>query len=293
MHRSRNQFRTAASEAVREELRTGAWEAYACYLPHPLEDGDVYAHAPRFPLGHAMARKAPYLPLVDEPEVFLDFAALADKEITQDVWLDWVHYYGVLGLDGPVEGYGKAWTRGGPEETLSRFVEEARTANKALRLYEAATAPYGPNVATIESYIPEHDRHYFGDDPESVKGWALDEVAATVQERLTAECYPQLYGLPGGNGFDSAPDFKSLLGAMYLQMMFLMTATGEVRRCKAPGCNRVITFESAEEPTRQALERLSEGRRKKYKIRVDKQYCSQRCKVRWHYYNKKREADTS
>ncbi len=277
---------------VREELRTGAWEAYASYVSHRLEDGDVYAQAPRLPLGHTLARKAPYLPLVDEPQMFLHFAALADREITQDVWLDWTHYFGVLGLCGPVRGYGKARTRGGPEETLSRFVEEAQTANKVLRLYEAASAPYGPDVGVIESYIPKHDRHYIADDPESVKGWALDEVAALVQRRLAAECYPQLYALTGGNGFDSAPDFKSLLGAMYLQMMFLMTATGEIRRCKAPGCNKVITFESTEEPPRQALERLTEGRRKRYKTRIDKEFCGASCKSRWHYHNRRRSPDS-
>ena len=37
--------------------------------------------------------------------------------------------------------------------------------------------------------------------------------------------------------------FRSLLGAMWLQMMFLVSATGKVRYCLGPGCNAVISFD--------------------------------------------------
>jgi hypothetical protein len=235
-----------------------------------------------------MARKVVYMPLVDEPELFLQFAALADGEITQDVWLNWIHYNGVLGLDRPADRYVKPRTKGGRGENLSRFVEEARAANKALRLYEAATAPYGPDVAVIEQYILEYDRRYIGDTAESKKAWALEEAATIVQRRLATECHPQLYELPGSSGFTSAPDFGSLLGAMHLQMMFLMTATGEVRRCRAPGCSKVITFEQPDEHPEQQLRRLEQGRRKKYKTRIDKEFCGKACYMRWRYWDKKR-----
>jgi hypothetical protein len=234
-----------------------------------------------------MAWRFLYMPLVDAPDLFLEFAALADREITQDVWLEWIHHNGVLGLDRPVARHAKARTRGGNGETLSRFVEEARTANKALRLYEAATRPYGPDQIAIERYMPTYSREHVGDTAESVKAWALDEVAAIVQRNLATECFPQLYRLPDGDSFAYAPDFKSLLGAMYLHMMFLMTATGDVRRCKAPGCSRIITFEQPEESPEQRIERLSEGRRRPYKTRSDKLYCGKACYQRWRYWNNK------
>jgi hypothetical protein len=259
---------------------------HGLYEAYPQGD-DLYAAARRIPLGHEMAETYLYMPLVHEPELLLRFVALSDKEITEEVWLDWIRRDGVLGLDRPANGYAKAHTCGGPRETLSRFVDEAHAANRALRLYEAATKPGGPDVAVIESYIPNYERQNIEDTVQGIEAWAREEAATVVQRRLATECHPQLYALPLSGGFAHAPDFKSLLGAMHLQMMFLMTSTGKIRRCKAPGCNRTITFDHPEEPPGQRLERLAQGRRKKHKTRIDKVYCGQACKVRAHAQNKK------
>ena len=40
--------------------------------------------------------------------------------------------------------------------------------------------------------------------------------------------------------------FKSVLGAMYLQMASLICYTGKKRVCKAPGCFRIISLENPE-----------------------------------------------
>ena len=67
------------------------------------------------------------------------------------------------------------------------------------------------------------------------------------------------------------------MGAMYLQMYWLMTAEGRERRCKAPGCVKVITFDQPEQPRDLWTQN---DRKRGYKTRVDKVYCSQACKQR-------------
>jgi hypothetical protein len=109
---------------------------------------------------------------------------------------------------------------------------------------------------------------------------ALAWAAHTVRDVVANECHPELY--QGGHRYYQGWGFRSLLGAMYLQMMWLMTATGEVRKCKGPGCNKVITFEYPEP----SLEGLGQkGYRKPYKTRADKEFCSSNCKAKWHYHN--------
>lgn len=83
-----------------------------------------------------------------------------------------------------------------------------------------------------------------GDDS---KSGTLISVGSRVQEKLSTECFPQLY-LSYGDAFEPSCGFRSLLGAMYLQMYWLMTAKGEGRRCKGPGCHKFITFEQPEQP---------------------------------------------
>ena len=94
--------------------------------------------------------------------------------------------------------------------------------------------------------------------------------------------YPELY--QEGNALFPGLGFKSLLGAMYLQMAWLMSATGEVRRCRGPGCTRVITFEQPKAPSEDPG--LRKNARGKYRTRKDKVFCSQRCKGNWYYHNR-------
>ena len=52
-------------------------------------------------------------------------------------------------------------------------------------------------------------------------------------------CYPQLYRRVNTEagltvGFEQGWGFRSLLGAMYLQMMWLITEGGDSPRCKGP-----------------------------------------------------------
>lgn len=242
-----------------------------------------------------------YSPLVVD-SLFLEFAGLADEgEITPETMLDWVERYGMLGFEGresrSIDPQAPD-ASGGPADSLLDFADEARRANAVLRLYEAATNPSGPDVEKIRQYeewfstrtiLREHGHRM--DSPLGLRHAALDWVAGTVRRMVAEECYPELY--QEGEEFRQGVGFKSLLGAMYLQMMWLMTATGGVRRCKAPKCDRVITFEQPEESSVQRIERLAQGRRKKYRTRADKEFCDKACYMRWHYQKKQQSMGDS
>jgi hypothetical protein len=74
---------------------------------------------------------------------------------------------------------------------------------------------------------------------------ALDAVKQIVSERLAAECSHGLY-LQEDDTYRQGWRFKSLLGAMYLQMASLISYTGKKRVCRAPGCFRIISLEKPE-----------------------------------------------
>jgi hypothetical protein len=215
-----------------------------------------------------------YSPL-SVPELFLEFAELADKKVTIEVMLDWISRYGVLGLED---------VGGGPNENLQNFASEARKANYLLRTYEAVTAPDGPHaidhakVAYLAGVRPSVRTTALPADA-SMEEKVVAMVADIVRDVVTRECSPELYRTE--HEYVRGWGFESLLGAMYLQMMQLMTSK-EVRRCKGPDCWRIIDFKPGE---RYAGPGMGKNLRGKYKTRKDKQFCSTNCRVKWRYHN--------
>lgn len=168
-------------------------------------------------------------------------------------------------------------------DNLWSFDLEARMANAVLRLYEAATDPDGPDVEKMRKYeewistqavLREHG--HCMDSSAGLRDAALAWVAGTVRRAVAEDCYPELY--QEGDTFRNGYGFKTLHGAMYLQMMWLMTATGEIRRCQGPGCNKIITFEQPEQRIEDlGLKKNARGR---YRTRKDKRFCSVNCRVK-------------
>ena len=76
-----------------------------------------------------------------------------------------------------------------------------------------------------------------------------------------------------------------MLGAIWLHMAWLLEAEGErVKRCKLPGCLRVIHFEPSEPPADAGLKKNARG---KYKTGSDREFCKGRgCKQKYHYRKK-------
>lgn len=225
-------------DLVPANLRTGTWRCYSDYLAHPSKKGerskaDAYVEAVRQDLTAPDVYEPKmyvYPPLIAAPGLFLEFARLWDGGVLRGVWRDWIGTKGVLGLnDGDV--------RGGPRETHSAFEQEAREAQEILRLYEAAENPDGADNAYIR-------QHFYPMGPPAEHGSprqaALWVVGVRVQKKLVKECFPQIYLNEDGTSVLSY-GFRSLLGAMYLQMASLLTnGTAAVKWCKAPGCNKTI-----------------------------------------------------
>ena len=321
----------ALDEAISTQLRTGVWRVFPHYHRHELDNGDAYFCAPLWQMDESdpemlklyeavrqslekddihdadsasetAARHAgiwreneprSYKPLVDEPDLFLKFARLVEEgPITENEMREWVSTYGVLGLDKSAGVVGVGNSRGGPRENVLSFGMRAEEANIVLRLYEAATSPYGPDVETIKNYItmpevPYHQswlarpnvRETVTDEGnkvtiveqsplakppvldligESLQEFAvkqrsrnnlgqiaLDAVKQIVSERLAAECSHGLYPQEDDT-HRQGWRFKSLLGAMYLQMSSLISYTGKTRVCRAPGCFKIISLEKSE-----------------------------------------------
>jgi hypothetical protein len=65
---------------------------------------------------------------------------------------------------------------------------------------------------------------------------------------------------------------------MWLQMMYLLTATGKkIKRCGGPGCNKIIYFDESDLP--EDPEMRGRAVRGTYRSR---EYCSTNCRVkRW------------
>jgi hypothetical protein len=91
---------------------------------------------------------------------------------------------------------------------------------------------------------------------------------------------PPLCSLMAVARFALSYGLKNLLGAVWLQMAWLLAAGDGVKRCELLDCFRVIAFEPGEQPPLDA----PRGTRGKYKTRKDIRFCKNRgCKQKYHY----------
>jgi hypothetical protein len=230
-----------------------------------------------------------YRPVENTPDLFLKFARLyrggedryVDSVFVSSI-LDWVHQYGL-------SGYGNYSYYGGPEETLNNYAGSAYWAAGILAMYEAALNgdEGAARAVVLEEFLwvdiagPElkssgeqHfdnfkvqliEKHWNGDYVGYALNTAMDLVVLTVRE----ECFPTLY--PRERASDPSEisagwGFKSLHGAMYLQMYWLMAAGRDVTRCEY--CGRIISL-SRPHP---------EGRKR----RRDRRFCNDACRQAQH-----------
>jgi hypothetical protein len=178
---------------------------------------------------------------------------------------DWVH--------GPSRRAYRMSARGGEHETVEAFAFEAWQAHLARRLYELASREVLDEASIVrlmdnipQAYslppnvpnaLPVHpsERQMHSRDAENIRSWALARVEQTVMLKVENDCYPTVEGSPGS--YKQGWGFKSLLGAMWLQMMWLML--GEHNHCRRCG--------SLFEPTR-----------------PDRRFCNADCRQAWHYH---------
>jgi hypothetical protein len=276
----------ADNKAMTKVLRAGTWWVSDGYgiARSSKNDGSRFVQSTRLSSKRRpiVGEYEPLLPPYEE--LFLKFARWPedremDEELDTDTnaaaALEWAEGYGVLGLTSAKEA-GAWWgdPRGGPGDTVEAFAFEAWTANKTLRLYEAAKREGGVDVETIAAIAQESQPpRYHGliaSSPGVARDWALDQAATNVQSRVSRYAYPQLYMRSSGAPVEGY-GFANLLGALWLQAMWLLVAN-DVQQCENPMCNRVITYKQPEKPSDH-----KKGKRKPYKTRNDKKHCNNTC----------------
>ena len=200
------------------------------------------------------ARWKQYLPLRDEPDLFLRFARLAEDGASPDGVGGWVNRYGLLGCGEPAlhptAGMNAGWF-GRPEDNIGLFVDEAERAATVLFWCEALASGDGAAMSeamrerpVVECVYPRPNRtadlveediaalaakhresvaDYYDGNPLLL---GADYLAWEVNAMVRSSCYRFLRpcaasdtrALSGGWGF------TSLLGAMYLQASWLIEA---------------------------------------------------------------------
>jgi hypothetical protein len=302
-------------KAVKDEAQGQGWPVYKNYEIIE-EDGETFVVAPVSPPWfiepdeESVSQKrvrdnsqdvmSLYAPLA-VPELVVELAELAEKEITPEDVLDWAEVYGLLGIEryAIVNADNTSaclrWDKGRKESVL-RFAEAAGEVRACLRIYEALTSEEEVDLEALLSlveflplakFLPIKAERFWGKRPGMERARLLRAVGTTVQWLLQGHCFPQMTiysrgspSLPTGK-FALSWGFENLLGAIWLQMAWLLEAESErVRRCKLPGCLRVIHFESGEPAADPGLRNV----RGKYKTRVDREFCKGRgCKQKYHY----------
>ena len=223
----------------------------------------------------------------DGLEGVVELPAGLDTEGNRKVALRWTDGYGVLGLTprrkpGSVGGD----PRGGEGDTVKRFAYEAWAANVTLRLYEAATAPEGPNLEVILGQLPYLEGIK---GPATIRTEALESVRRQAEIRLERHSYLRIGSANGKEGLGNG--FHSLLGAMWFQVSWLFDDEVEVRRCK--WCGKVIAIKRKEMPRDPGLAKNVRGT---YNTRKDKSFCNDpqdktksRCRANYNNYEKRTE----
>jgi hypothetical protein len=173
---------------------------------------------------------------------------------------------------------------------VSQFRDEARRAWGVLALYESVLNGDAPAVKDlflelrddkVFSFWNEYFRFEHVEDPnQALLQIGLMSAAQTVEEAVHELCRRRIrFSQEGDRSPDfstvhTAWDFDDLLGAMYLQMWWLMAFGGDITRCEF--CGRIVL-----------LARPHPAGRKR---RRDKRFCYDACRQAYHRSKKKRQA---
>jgi len=309
IRQTKNELLYSVRKAAKAEQLESRWPVFKDF-EKVEEEGRLYIYAPLRPPRHPeeavvqigqpdlnLERK--YSPLRDVPDLILRFVSLMPRkpishEEGLERMLEWAKSYGVLGSHARTIGLIDDNPRtldysAQPDriQSLSEFWCALQEAVLCVGLYQAATANSGRGDADeLTNVLSEQERK--GKTLAQQRELTLMRVQIIVYAHMRSACYPvpsrQLQRTTDNacetSDFFQGWGFRSLLGCMYLQILFLMTAASNVKRCEGPGCINIITFDPPESPTS-----TEKGARGKYRTRVDKKFCSRNCKEKWRYHN--------
>ena len=254
----------------------------AVISPLPSDREDIYAGLED--LWVQRSAKTFYVPLYRHPDLFVRFARLSPKSRSRnedellEMVLGWVSDYGILGIEGiDVPAY-RGKRRGGRKESVAAFAREVRKAAFVLDAFEAVSSD---SLDMMRQCAEKHMPAIEAEPPDELRTTLAGNVAEIVGKHVERDCYPNFRDIFGD--FSQGWGFRSLLGAMYLQMMFYALEPKMLRWCKAEDCESIVTFEAGVPP-----ESSRKGARGKYQTRSDKEYCSKACAERMRYRRTKR-----
>ena len=309
-------FEVGLKQAGSERLRPGEWAIYPQY--EFLErDGRKYLIA-RETVAQFRGRFR-YRPLsLDYADLFVEFAGWAEQhkmsksdpegKRNEEAAYAWATHYGVLGLDkprtilvgesssfiqdylgrpGPDGSSGRGMSNegfGGPAETVAKFTDEVLEARVVLHLYNAAISRDTEAITALMGKESDDDLGYssirdsYGHSKDSARAWALRVVQETVNRKVAGRCHPTLHGDPGS--YEQGWAFNSLLGAMWLQMLFRLTGQTQVCLC----CGAVLAFGDETQEARSPSMKPAASSRRQRKPRSDRSFCGTLCRSKWHYH---------
>lgn len=239
-----------------------------------------------------------YEPLKEEPDLFLKFARLYEQGRRPQAALEWANQYGALtcSLVIHMDRNKLKYEDPSPREQVEDFFEEVDRAATILYLYEAVLSRNEDAVAVLIVHGPSpflmeiYKNHWLQSCTSEEHGndlltFALFALMAEVSRMVRTYAYQQLHipaelaDLPLASRMRQSWSFDNLLGAMYVQMYWLLAA-GEKNVTHCLYCRKLISL------TRGAS--ATENLRKPRKPRQDKQYCDHLCRQRHYYHTKEK-----
>jgi hypothetical protein len=229
-----------------------------------------------------------YQPLREEPDLFLKFSKIWQDKNFPSAAQAFVSRFGLPCGTGRGKGSARP-TR----LSLQEFFEESQRAWVALTLYESVLNKDGAAAKRLLAEYRDLDEA-FDECYKHTQQWALPDdivpltplqgaLAASVSvvddavTRLCRQGTSVHFDRPDPDPSSAVKvtwSFDNLLGAMYLQMWWVVTSSGDLSRCEH--CSRLIS-----------LTRPSPGARKR---RSDRRFCDDACR-QGHHRSKKRTRD--
>jgi hypothetical protein len=228
-----------------------------------------------------------YSPLDDVPDLFLKFGKLYKEADFEQAALAFSNSYGLPGgMTEFVEGE-RGLKPTPPKMKISEFRDEARRAWGVLALYEAVLNGDAPAVKNLffelraDKVFATWDKFFRFEQiegfEETLLGIGLVCAVQTVEKVVHDVCRHRIrFELESSKRPDlstvyTAWDFGSLIGAMHLQMWWLMASAGDITRCEF--CGRIVS--------------LARSRPEGRKHRRDKRFCDDACRQAHHRSKKK------
>jgi hypothetical protein len=254
------------------QLDSGSW--WAVHDSYELQGGEIVGYPYIDEEGSTIVWG--YSPLKDEPDLFLKFARLYDKPDFEAAALDWCERYGLPGGSGRKKKLRASHIFMSEDEAprrmpISAFRELAAEAHRVLLIYEAVlnrdekvalTLIHSEDLARLQSLdLTEVELG------RQALALTLHSACGIVNDVVHDYCAPRLAST-GVNSLEirSSWAFGNLLGAMYLQMYWLMASGENVARCEY--CGQIISFARSHPESR--------------KRRSDKRFCDDACRQAHH-----------